>query len=56
MKRTLILTLALLALAAVVTAVVKMRATKAPISDVDHAGGLAGSLDTWPEVPVKDVA
>ena len=56
MKRTLLITLALLALAVVVTAVVKMSGTKAPVSAVDAEGGLAGSLDTWPEVPTKHVA
>jgi hypothetical protein len=56
MKRTVILALTLLLIAAVTAVIVRLRSTTAATAPLDTEGTLAGSLDTWPTVPVKNVA
>jgi len=56
MKRTLVIALALVVVAAVTTVIVRLRSTKAETAPLDTEGTLGGSLDTWPDVPVKNVA
>ena len=56
MKRTIWLLLLLVAIAAITLVTVKLRATRAGTSELGGSGELPGSLDTWPEVPRKQVA
>jgi len=53
-------TLRLVVLVALITlfslVVVKLRATRSERASLDSVGTLAGSFDTWPEVPLKQSA
>ncbi len=55
-KRTIWLLLLLTIIAAVAVVTVRLRSSRAGSSQLGGTGELPGSLDTWPEVPRKQVA
>jgi hypothetical protein len=55
-KRTIWLLLLLAVIAAVTLVTVRLRASRAGSSQLGGTGELPGSLDTWPDVPRKQVA
>jgi len=56
MLRTLKVALLVLVLAAIAMIALRLRAQRAPRSELGMAGELPGSFDTWPDVPRKQVA
>ena len=55
-KRTIWLLLLLTIIAAVAVVTVRLRSSRAGSSQLGGSAELPGSLDTWPEVPRKQVA
>ena len=56
MTRTIRLILLGLLLAGIAFLVLKLRSSRAPESSLDTGVPLTGSLDTWPDVPEKNIA
>ena len=55
-KRTIWLLLLLAIIAAITIVTVRLRSSRAGSSQLGGSAELPGSLDTWPEVPRKQVA
>jgi hypothetical protein len=55
-KRALWLLLLLAVIGAVTVVTLRLRGSRAGTSQLGGSGELPGSLDTWPEVPRKQVA
>ncbi|MEI8263666.1 MAG: hypothetical protein F2903_01160 [Actinobacteria bacterium] len=56
MARTIRLILLGLLVAGIAFLVLKLRSSRAPESSLDAGVPLTGSLDTWPDVPEKNIA